>query len=97
MSKQDGIARLLSEGKTYKEIAKECRVSFRDINRVDKEMRGEIEITPSLAFQMFQKGIKPIDIIIKHNADPLRISRWYAAYLRMKSGDATEDWRDVLI
>jgi len=97
MIKRDEIARLLSEGKTYKEIAMECRVSFRDINRVAKEMRGEIEITPSLAFQMFERGVKPIDIVLKHNADPLRISRWYAAYLRMKSEDATEDWRDVLI
>ena len=66
---------LYSQGKTIRDIAKELRMSFRDIGAILKKASGEkkenqgkeqsLLLSPSThAYQLFSKGKTPIEVAI---------------------------------
>lgn len=62
------VIKLYEEGKTTREIAKELRISLRDIGIILKEYKKEPEPKPSKspraeAFQMFSDGKTTIEVL----------------------------------
>ena len=69
------VLQLYNQGKTIRDIAKELRMSFRDIGGILKKASGEKEgkqekeqsslVSPSSqAYRLFFEGKKPIDVAI---------------------------------
>jgi DNA repair ATPase RecN len=85
-----------NQGKTIREIAKELRMSFRDIGSILKKASAEVEekrdIKESLslssqAYRLFSKGKTPIEVAISLNLSEAETSEYYEEYLKLKQMD----------
>src|SRR5215218_11196400 len=84
---------LYNQGKTIRDIAKEVRMSFRDIGAVLKKASGEIEekqdIKESLsqsnkAYRLFFNGKTPIQVAITLNLSEAETTKFYQEYWKLK-------------
>lgn len=73
-AKQTLIEEALRQGKPYKEIASQYRVSFRDISRVAREIR---QLSPSDIFDMVVDGMNPREIADETGADLAELKSLY--------------------
>src|SRR5215207_11279562 len=80
---------LYNQGKTIRDIAKELRMSFRDIGPILKKASGEMEekrdikesLSPSSqAYRLFSKGKTPIEVAISLNLSEAETSKYYEEY-----------------
>jgi predicted transcriptional regulator len=85
-----------NQGKTIREIAKELRMSFRDIGAILKKASGVMEekrdikesLSPSSqAYRLFSKGKTPIEVAISLNLSEAETSEYYEEYLKLKQMD----------
>jgi DNA repair exonuclease SbcCD ATPase subunit len=85
-----------NQGKTIRDIAKELRMSFRDIGATLKKASGEMEekrdikesLSPSSqAYRLFSKGKTPIEVAISLNLSEAETSEYYEEYLKLKQMD----------
>jgi DNA repair ATPase RecN len=94
--KESLVVDLYNQGKTIRDIAKEVRISFRDIGSILKKSSGEMEekqnikesLSPSAqAYRLFSKGKVPIDVAITLNLDEAETTKYYEEYLKLKQMD----------
>jgi DNA-binding CsgD family transcriptional regulator len=87
--KEQKVLDLYNEGKTIREIAKELRMSFRDIGAILKKASGALEerqdIKESLslsnkAYRLFSKGKTPIQVAITLNLSEDETTKFYQEY-----------------
>ncbi|HEU4446525.1 MAG TPA: hypothetical protein VFR94_17775 [Nitrososphaeraceae archaeon] len=85
-----------NQGKTIRDIAKELRISFRDIGAILKKASGEMEekrdikesLSPSSqAYLLFSKCKTPIEVAISLNLSEAETSEYYEEYLKLKQID----------
>ena len=77
-----------NQNKTYREIAKEVKMSLRDIQRivgeeVDRRQSGQSLVKSSQALALFLKNKSPIDVAIELNMPPEDVTELYEEYLRL--------------
>ena len=88
------VADLYNQGKTIRDIAKDLRMSFRDIGSILKKASGEKEeekeerqslLSPSAkAYRLFSKGKAPIEVAIALNLSEMETTMFYEDYLNLK-------------
>ena len=89
---------LYNQGKTIRDIAKELRMSFRDIGTILKKTSGEKEdnqdkeqslilALSTQAYRLFSKGKTPIDVAITLNLSEVETTKYYEEYLNLKRMD----------
>ena len=90
------VIELYNQGKTIRDIAKELRMSFRDIGAILKKASTEMEekqdisesLSPSTqAYRLFSKGKTPIEVAISLNLSEAETSEYYEEYLKLKQMD----------
>jgi transposase len=83
------VVDLYNQGKTIRDIAKDLRISFRDIGSILKKASGEKEekrdikesLSPSVqAYRLFSKGKTPIDVAITLNLSEAETTKYYEEY-----------------
>jgi hypothetical protein len=83
------VVDLYNQGKTIRDIAKDLRISFRDIGSILKKASGEMEekrdikesLSPSVqAYRLFSKGKTPIDVAITLNLSEAETTKYYEEY-----------------
>jgi hypothetical protein len=83
------VVEFYNQGKTVRDIAKELRMSFRDIGAILKKVSREMEekqnidksLSPSTqAYRLFSKGKTPIDIAITLNLSEAETTKYYEEY-----------------
>ena len=91
--KEKLVIELYYQGKTIRDIAKELRISFRDIGAILKRASGEVEdkqdikesISPSTkAYRLFSEGKTPIEVAIALNLSEVETTKYYEEYLNLK-------------
>jgi hypothetical protein len=91
--KEQKVLDLYNQGKTIRDIAKEVRMSFRDIGAILKKASGEMEekqdIKESLslsnkAYRLFSKGKTPIQVAITLNLSETETTKFYQEYWNLK-------------
>ena len=78
------VVELDRQGKTYREIAKEARMSPRDIRQILK--KGNLEQTssvPSQAYKLFSEDKTPLQVAIALNLRESEVRLYYTEYLRL--------------
>jgi DNA-binding CsgD family transcriptional regulator len=92
--KEKYVLKLREEGKTYRDIAHELRMSPREISRVLKKANGEIEekerkkivlSNTAKALQLFKKGKSPTEVAIKLDLSPQESQSLYYNYLSLNN------------
>jgi hypothetical protein len=88
------VRELYNQGKTIRDIAKELRISFRDIGAILKKGSGEKEekqdkeqslLSPSSeAYQLFSEGKAPIEVAITLDLNESETTKYYEEYLNLK-------------
>lgn len=87
--KEDLIRKLLSEGRTYREIAKTIHCSPNEIARVQRKIMGENtednlnmknKSICSQALDLFQKGVPLIQVIIILDIEPEQGKKYQGIY-----------------
>jgi DNA repair exonuclease SbcCD ATPase subunit len=87
--KEQKVLDLYNQGKTIREIAKELRMSFRDIGAIlkkaSREMEEKQDIKESLslsskAYRLFSKGKTPIQVTITLNLIEEETTKFYQEY-----------------
>ncbi len=78
LNKAEMIEKALLQGKTYKEIANEYRVSFRDISKVAKALG---QPSASQVFDMFAEELTPMEVWEALKADRSRIIELYKEWV----------------
>src|SRR5215207_7736292 len=88
--KEKLVIDLYNQGKTIRDIAKEVRMSFRDIGAILKKESGEMEekqdikksLSPSAqAYRLFSKDKTPIEVAISLNLSEVETTKYYEEYL----------------
>ncbi len=88
--KEDLIRKLLSERRTYRDIAKSANCSPNEIARIRKKITGENKETNedmksksicSRAFDLFQKEIPITQIVIDLDIEPEQVKKIHDSYL----------------
>jgi DNA repair ATPase RecN len=79
---------LYNEGKTIKEIAKEAKMSFRDIGVILKEVSKQEEQTQmqsisSQAYKLFSEGKTALQVAIALNLNDHEVTRLYREYCNL--------------
>src|SRR5215207_2405685 len=91
--KEQFVINLYNQGNTIRDIAKEARMSFRDIGAILKKASGEMEekqdIKESLslsnkAYRLFSKGKTPIQVAITLNLSEDETTKFYQEYWNLK-------------
>jgi len=108
--KEDLIRKLLSEGRTYREITKTVHCSPNEIARVQRKIMGENtedsmdmknKSISSRALDLFQKGVPLIQVIIILDIEPEQGKKYQEIYLgllkREKIVSILKDDKDVLL
>jgi DNA-binding CsgD family transcriptional regulator len=94
--KEKYVLKLREEGKTYRDIAHELRISPREINRILKEANGEKEAKErkkivlsktAQTLKLFKCGKSPTDIAIKLDLSPQEAKSLYLSYLSLNNLD----------
>src|SRR5919106_255686 len=78
------VVELDRQGKTYREIAKEARMSPRDIRQILK--KGNLEQTSSVrsqAYKLFSEDKTPLQVAIALNLRESEVRLYYTEYLRL--------------
>jgi hypothetical protein len=81
---------LYNQGKTIRDIAKELRMSFRDIGAILKKESGEEQnekqtLSPSSqAYRFFLEGKSQIEVAIALNLTEFETTKFYEEYLNLK-------------
>ncbi len=88
--KKELVIKLYEEGKTTREIAKELRMSLRDIGIILKEHNKEPEPKPSKspraeAFQMFSDGKTTIEVLTFLDLSYDHVIQYHNEYLSLKT------------
>ncbi len=90
--REQSVIRLYNEGRTFKDIAKEMHMSFRDIGSIIKNARLEVErergyttveepkSSESKAFKLFSEGKSPIEVAIALDEPGDRVRYMYREY-----------------
>ena len=87
--KEDLIRKLLSEGRTYRDIAKSANCSPNEIARIKKNYCDNKETNEDMksksicsrAFDLFQKGIPITQIVIDLDIEPEQVKKIHDSYL----------------
>lgn len=91
--KEQRVLDLYNQGKTIREIAKEVRMSFRDIGAILKKASGELEekqdikeplSLSSRAYHLFSKRKTPIQVAITLNLSEEETTKFYQEYWNLK-------------
>jgi hypothetical protein len=92
--KEKLVIQLYNQGKTIRDIAREVRISFRDIGLILKKASGEKEekqdneqslLSPSSqAYRLFSEGKSLIDVAISLDLSESEITKYYEEYLNLK-------------
>ena len=91
--REQTVSELYNQGKTIRDIAKEVRISFRDIGAILKKASGETEekqdikesLSPSnKAYHLFSKGKTPIQVAITLNLNDGETTKFYQEYWNLK-------------
>lgn len=80
------VIKLYEEGETTREIAKEVRISIRDVGIILKEYNKEPEpekpkSNRARAIQMFSEGKQPVDVITTLDLRYEEVIQYYNEYL----------------
>jgi hypothetical protein len=87
--KEQNVLDLYNQGKTIREIAKEVRMSFRDIGAILKKASGEPDekqdtkeslSQSNKAYRLFSKGKTPIQVAIALNLSEDETTKFYQEY-----------------
>jgi hypothetical protein len=88
------VIELYNQGKTIRDIAREVRMSFRDIGLILKKASGEKEekqdkkqslLSPSSqAYKLFSEGKTPIEVAISLDLTESETTRFYEEYLDLE-------------
>jgi hypothetical protein len=87
------VIELYNQGKTIRDIAKELRMSFRDIGAIlkkseekeeEKEERQSLLSLSAKAYRLFSKGKTPIDVAITLNLSEAETIKFYEEYWHLK-------------
>jgi transcriptional regulator len=91
--REQAVLDLYNQGKTIREIAKELRMSFRDIGAILKKASGELEEEEGIkdplsssnkAYRLFSNGKTPIQVAITLNLSDEETIKFYQEYLNLK-------------
>ncbi len=86
--KEKLVIDLYNQGKTIRDIAKELRISFRDIGAILKqEEKHDIKesLSPSTqAYRLFSEGKAPVDVAIALDLSESDTARFYEEYLNLE-------------
>jgi DNA-binding CsgD family transcriptional regulator len=92
--KEKYVLKLREEGKTYRDIAHELRMSPREISKILKKANGEIEekerkkivlSNTAKALQLFKRGKSPTEVAIKLDLSPQEANSLYLNYLSLNN------------
>jgi hypothetical protein len=87
------VIELYNQGKTIRDIAREVRMSFRDIGFILKKTSGDKEesqdrkrpLSPSSqAYRLFSEGKAPIEVAIALDLGESETTKYYEEYLNLK-------------
>jgi hypothetical protein len=86
------VIELYNQGKTIRDIAREVRISFRDIGLILKKVYGEKEekqerkqsSPSSQAYKLFSVGKTPIKVAIALDLGESETSKYYEEYWNLK-------------
>jgi hypothetical protein len=82
--KEGLVLELYGQGKTYHEIAKEARVSLRDIGPILKKSGIERSLSQSSqAYKLFSEGKSPNEVAITLNVREPEVTKLYGEYWRL--------------
>lgn len=84
--KQELVIQFYNEGKTFREIAKDVRMSVRDICKIIKKLNGESDSEKSTdvkAFKLFSEGKSLVEVAIELDLNANRIRKLYRDFLKM--------------
>jgi hypothetical protein len=105
LSKKEREERVLdlyfNQNKNYRQIAKEMKMSVRDIgeivNRAKQEKeRQEHKALFVQAYELFSKGKKPLEVAIILNLGQAQVTAYYADYLKLvQLDDITQIYREL--
>jgi hypothetical protein len=85
------VRELYNQGKTIRDIAKELRMSFRDIGTILRKESGEKQNEKQLllssstqAYRLFSEGKTPIEVAIALDLVEFETTKYYEEYLNLK-------------
>jgi hypothetical protein len=90
-----------NQNKNYRQIAKEMKMSVRDIgeivNRAKQEKeRQEHKALFVQAYELFSKGKKPLEVAIILNLGQAQVTAYYVDYLKLvQLDDITQIYREL--
>ena len=96
LSKKEREERVLdlhfNQNKNYRQIAKEMKISLRDIGEIvnkAKEEKERLEHKSLLiqAYELFSKGNTTLKVAIKLNLGQAQVTQYYADYLKLSGLD----------
>ena len=91
--REQNVLDLYNQGKTIRDIAKELRISFRDIGAILKKVSGEKEekqdnkeplSLSNKSYRLFSKGKTPIQVAITLNLSETETTKFYQEYWNLK-------------
>jgi hypothetical protein len=95
--KERRVVDLYEEGKTYREITREVRISPGDISDIIKRHTGELqaaleqqkvgqkpETIDTRAFKLFEDGKTPVKVAIELDLRSDDVTKFYTDYLKLK-------------
>jgi hypothetical protein len=87
--KEKLVLELYEQGRNFREISKDLRISFRDLSSILKKASGEVEEQPlaisAQAYKLFTKGRTPVDVAISLNLTQPEVTQLYREYLELKN------------
>ena len=91
--REQNVLDLYNQGKTIRDIAKELRMSFRDIGAILKKVSGEMEekqdnkeplSLSNKSYRLFSKGKTPIQVAITLNLSETETTKFYQEYWNLE-------------
>jgi hypothetical protein len=89
--KEQLVIKLLTEGRTTREIAKEVHISFRQIGEITRKLKGETKENSSpaksietQALALFAKGKSQTDVAILLDTSTKKVTTIYKEFLRLR-------------
>jgi transposase len=91
--REQTVSELYNQGKTIRDIAKELRMSFRDIGAILKKVSGEMEekqdnkeplSLSNKSYRLFSKGKTPIQVAITLNLIETETTKFYQEYWNLE-------------
>jgi hypothetical protein len=105
LSKKEREERVLdlyfNQNKNYRQIAKDMKMSVRDIGEIvnrakEEKERQEHKALFVQAYELFSKGKKPLEVAIILNLGQAQVTAYYADYLKLvQLEDITQIYREL--